>query len=144
MSKLIREKHVERERLKQEVKKIDRDVDAVIVEGYSDKEILRKLGFNGRIFMCAERTTEDLAEDVCRSCKRVAVLTDFDSHGKKLSRELTRVLEQEIDVLNSSRKSFGAEFTSTGRRAIEDAAPLFRSKQQKFVDAALDHLFFKN
>lgn len=141
---MIQEKHVERERLKREMSKIDRDVDAVIVEGYSDREVVRKLGFEGRVFMCAERTTEDLAEDICRSCNRVTILTDFDSHGKKLSRELTRVLNKDIDVVTSSRKNFGAEFTSTGRRAIEDAAPLFRSKQQKFVDAALDGLFFKS
>lgn len=137
-------KFKERKRLENVTENLNRDVDSVIVEGFSDKRVMKKLGFEGRIFLSAERTVEDLAEDVSRSSERVAILTDFDQHGKEENRKILQELQDKIDVIKASRKEFGAELTSTGRRTIEDAAPLFESKQQKFVDAALDTLFFRD
>lgn len=133
----------ERKKLEEEVEKLDRDVDSVVVEGFSDRKILEKLGFSGKIFLSAERNVEDLVEDVSRGSEKVAVLTDFDDHGKKQNRKISHELEKEIDVIRTSRQEFGAQLTSTGRQCIEDIRPLLRSKQQKFVDAALDRLFFR-
>lgn len=137
-----REEYIERNRLEEVVSRIDRDVDAVIVEGYSDRIALEKLGFSGKIFLSAEKSVEGLVEDVARGSNRVAVLTDFDTHGKAQARMISRELDKEIDVLNSARKEFGKQLTSRGRMAVEDVAPLFVDKDQKFVDAALDGLFF--
>jgi 5S rRNA maturation endonuclease (ribonuclease M5) len=133
----------EKKQLEEVVKKISRDVDAVIVEGWDDKKIVQKLGFKGKIFMSAERTHEDLCEDVSRVSEKVAVLTDFDSHGKEEAREISRKLQQDIDVIRSARKEFGAQLTSTDRRAVEDVRPLFEDLDEKFVDAAMDDLFFE-
>jgi len=138
------EKFRERKLLEKVTRKIDRDVDSAIVEGWSDKKVLEKLGFSGKIFLSAERTVEDLAEDVERGSKRVVVLTDFDSHGKQQNRKIIQELQGKVDVLNVGRKEFGAQLTSTGRQAIEDVSPLFESKEKKFVEAALDRLFFRN
>lgn len=139
-----KQKFKERKSLEEVVSKIDRDVDSVIVEGYSDKQVMKKLGFEGKIFLSAERTVEDLTEDVTRASKRVAILTDFDQHGKEENKKILQELQGEVDVIKASRKEFGAQLTSTGRRTIEDAAPLFKSKERKFVDAALDTIFFRN
>lgn len=133
----------ERQRLEEIIARVDRDVEAVIVEGFSDKRALRKLGFSGKVFLSAERTLEDLVEDVSRGASKAAVLTDFDDHGKQQNREIARALEKEIDVIRSLRAEFGAQLTSTGRRAIEDVEPLFQDRDQKFVEAALDGLFFQ-
>ena len=138
-----KEKFKERKELEQVTKKLDRDVDSIIVEGFADKKVMKKLGFEGRIFLSAERTLEDLAEDVERSSRKVAILTDFDDHGKEENRKILQELQDKVDVINASRREFGAQLTSTGRRTIEDAAPLFESKQKKFVEAALDTLFFR-
>lgn len=135
---------MERRKLEEVTKKFNRDVDSIIVEGFSDKQVMQKLGFEGRIFLSAERTVEDLAEDVERSSQRVAILTDFDEHGKEENKKILQELQDRVDVIKASRKEFGAQLTSTGRRTIEDAAPLFESKETKFVDAALDTLFFRN
>ena len=126
-----------------EVGKIDRDVDAAVVEGYSDKKALRKLGFESKIFLSAERTVEDLAEDVIRGADRVAVLTDFDEHGKEQNRKISQALNKEIDVIRSARKDFGAQLTSTDRRAVEDVRPLFDDPDDKFVEAQLSGLYFR-
>ena len=133
----------ERQKLESMTKMIDRDVDSVIVEGYSDKIAIRNLGFNGKIFLSAERSIEDLAEDVERGCRRVAVLTDFDSHGKEQNSMIIQELQGKVDVINSLRRDFGAQLTSTGRMAIEDILPLFESKEDKFVEEMLDEISWK-
>lgn len=138
------EEFVEKKRLENLVKDMNRDLDSIIVEGYSDRIVMEKLGFEGKIFLSAERSVEDLAEDVSRGAERVAVLTDFDSHGKDQNREISKALEEEVDVFRSIRKDFGAQLTSQDRRAVEDIGPLFVDKEQKFVEAALDRLYFKD
>jgi len=137
-----KEEFVERKKLESIISRISRDVDAVVVEGYSDRIVLEKLGFEGKIFLSAEKTVEGLVEDVSRGANRVVVLTDFDEHGKQEAEKISREIDKEIDVLRSHRDKFGRQFTSTGRMALEDAAPLFVDKDQKFVEAALDDLFF--
>ena len=138
-----REEYIEKNRLEEVVSDISRDVDSIIVEGWADKKIIEKLGFEGKIFMSAERTHEDLCEDVVRASNTVAVLTDFDQHGKEEAREISRKLQKEVDVIRSARKEFGKQLTSTDRRAVEDIRPLFDDKEQKFIDAELDQLYFE-
>lgn len=137
-----KEKFIERKRLEAEARKLEKNVDAVIVEGISDKIMLQKLGFESKIFMSAEKTVEDLREDVGRGATRVVVLTDFDNHGKEENKKIAKALESEVDVIKSLREDFGAQLTSTGRRTIEDIRPLFVDKEEKFVEARLDRLFF--
>lgn len=128
--------------LEKTVEKIDHDVDSVIVEGYSDKKALQNLGFTGRIFLSAERAVDDLVEDVVRSTETVAILTDFDFHGKEENRELSHELQKLMNVDFAARREFGKVLTSQGRHDIEDVRPLFSSWQDKFVEAALDDLYF--
>lgn len=142
MMPMRKERFQERQELEALVEKLDRDVDSIVVEGRADRRMMRKLGYSGRVFLSAERDKEDLAEDVSRRSRRVAVLTDFDDHGKQRNREISRELEKQVDVVRASRKEFGAQLTSSGRRCIEDVAPLFEDKSEKFRDAALDRLFF--
>ncbi|PSH01711.1 MAG: hypothetical protein BRC27_01240 [Nanohaloarchaea archaeon SW_10_44_10] len=135
------EKYRQRQKLIKVTGRLDRDLDALIVEGFCDKQVMRKLGFEGKIFLSAERKTELLVEDVERGAEKVAVLTDFDSHGKEQNRKIRQQLQDKVDVLNSAREEFGVQLTSTGRRTIEDIEPLLHSKEEKFVDAALDQLY---
>jgi 5S rRNA maturation endonuclease (ribonuclease M5) len=131
----------EKQKLIEVTDKLDRDLDAVIVEGFCDKQVMRKLGFEGKIFLSAQRKLELLAEDVERGAEKIAILTDFDTHGKEENRKLRQLLQDKVDVFNSAREEFGSQLTSTGRRTIEDIEPLFHSKEEKFVDAALDQLY---
>lgn len=135
------ERFIERKRLESLTETLNREVDAIIVEGFSDKIVMQRLGFQKKIFLCAERELELLAEDVERGADRVAILTDFDSHGKEENAKLRRLLQERVDVFCSLRRDFGKQLTSEGRMAIEDVRPLFKDREQKFVDAALDQLF---
>jgi len=65
---------------------------------------MEKLGFEGRIFLSAERTIEDLTEDVTRASKRVAILTDFDQHGKEENKKILQELQDKVDVIKVSRE----------------------------------------
>lgn len=126
------------------VKKLDRDLDSIIVEGFSDKKVMQKLGFTGKIFLSAERTVEDLVEDVERGSERTAVLTDFDSHGKEEYHKIRHALQGRVKNSISSRKEFGKQLTSKGRHAVEDIKPLFEDEDEKFIDAALSRLYTFN
>ncbi|QGA80532.1 hypothetical protein [Candidatus Nanohalobium constans] len=137
-----KEDYIEKNQLENVIQEIEKTVDSIIVEGWDDKKMIQKLGFEGKIFMSAEKTVEDLVEDVSRGSERTAVLTDFDSHGEEASKEISRELDKEIDVIRSARQKFGAQLTSTDRRAVEDIRPLFDDKEEKFVEAAMDQLFF--
>ncbi len=136
-----KQKYIEKKQLEEQIKKLNRDSESIIVEGYADKKILRDLGYKGTIFLSAEKTLEDLAEDVTRKTDNTTILTDFDSHGKEQNKKILQIIDKEIDVLNSARKEFGKILTSTGRRDIEDIRPLLNSKEEKFVEAALDSLY---
>jgi hypothetical protein len=135
------EKFIELKKLEQIVEKLNRDLDSIIVEGFDDRDVMRDLGFNGKIFLSAETSTEDLVENVERGSDRTAVLTDFDSHGKKQNEEIRHALQGRVKNSISARKEFGLQLTSNDRHAVEDARPLLEDKDQKFVDAALSRLF---
>jgi 5S rRNA maturation endonuclease (ribonuclease M5) len=139
-----KEDYKEKHRLEQIIQKISRDTDTVIVEGWADKKIIQKLGFKGKVFLSAEKTHQDLVEDVSRRSEKAAVLTDFDQHSKKQAKEISRKLQQKVDVIRSARKQFGKELTANDRRAVEDARTLFEDKEQKFVEAAMDSLYFRD
>jgi len=135
------EEFKELKHLEQIVQKMDKNLDSVIVEGHDDRDSIQKLGFTGKIFMSAEKTVEDLAEDVARGSNRTAVLTDFDSHGKQQNQKIRQAIQGEVKNSVSSRKEFGKQLTSKGRHAVEDVKPLFEDKEQKFVDAYLSRLY---
>ena len=131
----------ELKQLERVVEKLDRDLDSVIVEGFDDKKVMRKLGFTGKIFLSAELSVEDLVEDVERGSDKTAVLTDFDSHGKEQNQKIRHALQGKVKNSISAREEFGIQLTSNDRHAVEDVRPLFQDRDQKFVDAALSRLF---
>lgn len=131
----------ELKKLESIVEKLDRDLDSIIVEGFDDRKVMRKLGFTGKIFLSAEMSVEDLVEDVERGAEKTAVLTDFDSHGKEQNRKIRQELQGRVKNSISARKEFGLQLTSKDRHAVEDVRPLFEDKDQKFVDAALSRLY---
>lgn len=131
----------ELKRLEEIVEKLDRDLDSIIVEGFNDRKVMRKLGFTGKIFMSAEMAVEDLVEDVSRGSQKTAVLTDFDSHGKEQNQKIRHELQGKVKNSISAREEFGLQLTSKDRYAVEDVKTLFQDKDQKFVEAALSRLF---
>jgi 5S rRNA maturation endonuclease (ribonuclease M5) len=104
--------------LKEIIKKMNQEVDMVIVEGKKDEGALKALGFKGRIFVYAKREPEIL-EGAVRNCESVVVLTDFDSAGKDLCNEIMDHLLGHVKINKRLRREFGRLLTSHGRRGIE-------------------------
>ncbi|MFB6265824.1 MAG: toprim domain-containing protein [Candidatus Nanohaloarchaea archaeon] len=109
--------------LEDEVKKLvsrmDRDVEAVIVEGRKDEEAMEKAGFTGKVYTCSENTSGlvSLGRRASRENSSLAILTD-DDEGKKLNRELQEVVPEKINR-KIWRKKLGKVLTSEGRRDVE-------------------------
>jgi len=82
----------------------------IIVEGRKDEESLRKLGMEGPI-LCLKAEGKGFFEflEGVGSVRRVIVLTDFDTEGKKLAKMLVSELsKRRIKVDDSIWKQVGA------------------------------------
>lgn len=137
-----KEEFRERKRFESLIDELNKNSVSVVVEGYMDQLVLRKLGFRGKVFLSAERKNEDLCEDVARGSERVVILTDFDSHGRKQNKKLGKLLEGKVDVINSFRRDMKAEMAENDRYAIEDIRPILQNKNKKFVEEKLDEISY--
>lgn len=119
--------------LRRLVKRMQQDVDAVVVEGPRDREALRSAGFEKPVRLCV---TADGLVAFARSISedRVAILTDFDTEGKKLNGRLRDLLAGKR-VCTIWRKEFGKLLTERGRRDIESLNNLFA--EEGIDDSAL-------
>ena len=82
----------------------------IIVEGRKDEGSLRELGINGPI-LCLKAQGKSFPEflEGISSTRRIIVLTDFDTEGKKLAKILVNELsKRKIKVDDSIWKQVGA------------------------------------
>ena len=89
----------------------------VIVEGKRDKKVLCLLGFKKILTLNKGiyETTEKLKE------KQVLILTDYDPEGKKIAKELNRILQPlGYKVDRETRRKIGFMFTRLKIRKIEE------------------------
>lgn len=97
---------------------MDRDVDAVIVEGKRDETALRRAGFTGDVYTCSTadgliHLARELPHDV-----DVAILTDFDQEGRSMHGRLRDAIPGR-NVQGVWRKKLQRLLTADGRRDIE-------------------------
>lgn len=109
-----------RDAVEELVAEVDRDVDAAVVEGGNDRAALRKAGFTGDIYTCAEDSNGVIAvaRRVTDENDAVTLLTDFDSAGKSLHGKLRDAIPARI-VHGIWRQKLGALLGSNGHRDIE-------------------------
>jgi len=96
-------------------------VGVVVVEGPRDVEALRLLGFEGRVDVCSrvKVSDADLVESFVQDGVPVVILTDFDEEGRRLNRDLTRILERRgVKVEVGLRRRFGRLMAALGVYAI--------------------------
>ena len=97
-------------------------VSAVVVEGPRDVEALRRVGFNGRVEVCARFgvSDSDLTESLAREMDSVVLLTDFDEEGRRINRDLTRLLERKgVKVEAGLRRRLGRLMAALGIYTVE-------------------------
>lgn len=106
------------------VEKMERDVDAVIVEGRRDKDALRAAGFTNTIHTCSDANGLVNFARAIPLDETVTILTDFDQEGKRLNGRL-RDLIPGSQVRPIWRKKIGKLLTEHGRRDIESLNNVF-------------------
>ncbi|MEM7826884.1 MAG: hypothetical protein QXQ40_01525 [Candidatus Aenigmatarchaeota archaeon] len=78
--------------LKRIIERMNYEADAVVVEGLRDEKALIRLGFKNKIIKCAMHDIAEI-EGFTEKCSSIAILTDFDEHGKKLNRSISSYLQ---------------------------------------------------
>ena len=99
----------------------------VIVEGKTDKLMLKKIGINHKIIIFYEKDFWKKVHLESRLKKKMIILTDFDEEGKNLNKKIIRyVLDFNIKVLDKERtdfrivtKGFGNEIYEIVKRILE-------------------------
>lgn len=111
------------------IRKINSDVDIILVEGKRDRRALVENGFESRIMECSSLSIHDTMEMIEESgARNVLVLTDFDSHGKELCREISEVLRGHgIRLKNIYRKKI-KEILDTENMKTTESLRNFRKR----------------
>ena len=106
-------------------------LDAVIVEGSHDKATLKSLGFKIPILQVScGRTFNQIVDDMVEKFEKVAILTDFDEEGERISRKLTELMERGgVKVDSFYRNSFKKLMKEAGLTTLES---IYTLKQELF------------
>ena len=114
-------------KLRELLVRMDRSVEVVIVEGPNDRSALRSGGVTVDIHECSTgRGVAGCARTITGG--PVAILTDYDDHGRRLNGEL-RDLLPDAAVAPHWRQELGLLLTSRGRYDIESLNNVFTRRK---------------
>ena len=99
----------------------------VVVEGKTDKIMLKKIGISHNIIIFYEKDFWKKVHLESRLKKKMIILTDFDEEGKNLNKKIIQyVLDLNMIVLEKERfdfrkitKGFGNEIYEIAKRILE-------------------------
>lgn len=103
---------------------MNRDVDAVVVEGRNDRTALERAGVTQPIYTCSDANGLVAFARTVAQEDSVAILTDFDAEGKRLNGRLRDLLPGRC-VQPIWRQKLGKLLTRHGRRDIESLNNVF-------------------
>jgi 5S rRNA maturation endonuclease (ribonuclease M5) len=118
----VRDLERARKELNELLDKIEYLVPIVVVEGPRDAEALRQIGFKGRIelFSRVNLSESDFIDFMATVAASVVILTDFDSEGRRINRNLIRLFERRgVRVEVGLRRAFGRLMAELGIHTIE-------------------------
>ncbi|MHC1579876.1 MAG: toprim domain-containing protein [Candidatus Alkanophagales archaeon] len=109
------------------IEEMNREVDAVIVEGSHDRAALEEMGFRKDMLLYSESKLSDgdFVELVSKKYERVVILTDYDRDGKYFNKKLSERLQQcGVCVEHTYRDKIGKLLGLCGIRDIESMSAL--------------------
>ncbi|MCR6691021.1 MAG: hypothetical protein MRT15_01390 [archaeon YNP-LCB-003-016] len=115
------------------LKKLDENVDLIIVEGKRDRYVLRKLGCKTNIIALGDthKPLLTLIEDLNMKYMglKVAILTDFDEEGEELNKKIERILEgSSLKVERTLKDRLRKAMLEENRRRIEELIGLLEEE----------------
>ncbi|NYT00498.1 MAG: DNA primase [Methanocellales archaeon] len=75
-----------------EIKDLSSEGAVIIVEGKKDREALKELGISDRILLASSFPLLNFAEDVSRKTNKAIIITDWDSRGEKIAKNISAYL----------------------------------------------------
>lgn len=108
------------------LQRMDRDVEAIIVEGPNDRQALRDTGVTTSIHMCS-RSNGLVGFATSVDADSIAILTDYDDHGRGLNGKLRELLP-DAHVASRWRRELGLHLTQRGHYDIESINNVFGSR----------------
>ncbi|MDF2954436.1 toprim domain-containing protein [Candidatus Alkanophaga liquidiphilum] len=109
------------------VEEMNREVDAVIVEGSHDRTALELLGFRKDMLLYSESKLSDgdFVELVSQKYERVVILTDYDRDGKSFNKKLSERLQRRgVCIERTYRDKIGKLLGQCGIKDIESISAL--------------------
>lgn len=116
--------------LRELLERMDRSVEAVIVEGTNDRKALQNGGVASRIHTCSQTSGLD-AFATCLSARSIAILTDYDDPGRRLNAKLREYIPDR-HVEPRWRRDLGLLLTKRGRYDIESLNNVFESTLRRW------------
>ncbi|MCR6624301.1 MAG: toprim domain-containing protein [archaeon YNP-LCB-024-027] len=115
------------------LKKLDENVDIIIVEGKRDKYALRKLGCKANIITLGEahKPLLTLIEDlnIKYTGLKIVILMDFDEEGEKLNKKIERMLEgSSLRIERTLKDRLKKAMLEENRRRIEELIGLLKEE----------------
>jgi 5S rRNA maturation endonuclease (ribonuclease M5) len=111
------------ESLSRFIKKLnDEENSLVVVEGLRDAKALRDSGFAGELFMLCHKANVTALEERAKDFRKIILLLDNDSEGRKLSDRTQRILRGRVKVDTFYQR----ELLPAGKgriRHVEELAP---------------------
>lgn len=117
-----------RKELNELLDKIEYLVSVVVVEGPRDAEALRRIGFKGKIelFSRVNLSEPDFIDSLSAVAASLVILTDFDSEGRRINRNLIRLFERRgVRVEVGLRQEFGRLMAELGVHTVEALDDVF-------------------
>jgi len=111
------------------IEEMNREVDAVIVEGSHDRAALEEMGFRKDMLLYSESKLSDgdFVELVSKKYERVVILTDYDRDGKYFNKKLSEKLQRcGVCVEHIYRDKIGRLLGLCGIKDIESISALKR------------------
>lgn len=124
--------------IKKIIREMNKELDAIIVEGKRDEDAFLSLGFEKKIIKCSSKDLEEIEKDIKRLKKenskiKIAILTDFDEKGRNLNKKIKAYLQSKGFIIENFYRNKIKEI-AFDIREIEDL-------RKRFVN--LDKIFLK-
>ncbi|MEM5870680.1 MAG: toprim domain-containing protein, partial [Candidatus Aenigmatarchaeota archaeon] len=89
---------------------MNKNIDAIIVEGKRDESVFISLGFSKKIIKCSSKDLESIEQEIKKLKNKdekikVSIFTDFDEKGRELNKKIKAYLQKNGIVIENFYRS---------------------------------------
>ncbi|MEM5812796.1 MAG: hypothetical protein QXL09_02140 [Candidatus Aenigmatarchaeota archaeon] len=96
--------------IKKMIEDMNKNIDAIIVEGKRDESVFISLGFSKKIIKCSSKDLESIEQEIKKLKNKdekikVSIFTDFDEKGRELNKKIKAYLQKNGIVIENFYRS---------------------------------------